>query len=33
MMIDGLWMELYPDNDGDLWGFHPVTKEVIYVRC
>lgn len=25
-------VELYPDNDGGLWYWHPVTGKTIYVR-
>lgn len=25
-------VELYPDNDGGLWYWHPVTGETVYVR-
>ena len=25
MYVDGIWVEVYPDNDGGLWYWHPVT--------
>lgn len=31
MEIEGIEVMLYPDNDGGLWYYHPITGEVIIV--
>ena len=28
-IIDGIKVRLYPDNDGGLWYYHPVTGEAV----
>lgn len=31
IIVDGVEVQLYPDNDGGLWYYHPTTGEVVYV--
>ena len=32
MLINGLYVEAYPDNDGGLWYYHPVTGRATTVN-
>ena len=30
IVVDGIEVKCYPDNDGGSWYYHPVTGEVIH---
>lgn len=32
IIINGKEVELWPDDDGRLWYYHPTTGEVVYVE-
>lgn len=32
IVIDGIEVEVWPDNDGGLWYYHPITGEVIHIN-
>ena len=32
IVVDGVEVSLYPDNDGRLWYYHPKTGEVVFVE-
>lgn len=29
--IDGIWVKVYPDNDGGMWCYHPKTGKVVRI--
>jgi hypothetical protein len=31
IIVDGIEVKCYPDNDGRSWYYHPVTGKVVYV--
>ena len=32
IIVDGQIVQAYPDNDGNLWYYHPKTGKVVYVE-
>lgn len=31
IIVDGIEVKCYPDNDGRSWYYHPTTGKVVYV--
>ena len=31
IVIDGIEVKVWPDNDGGLWYYHPITGEVKHI--
>lgn len=32
VIIDGIECQTYPDNDGGMWCYHPITGQVVRFR-
>lgn len=32
IVVDGIEVKCYPDNDGGSWYYHPKTGEIVIVR-
>ena len=28
---DGMWVQAFPDNEGGLWFYHPITGEEVHI--